>query len=48
MPAKQQRMILVVDDEPDIRKLVSAMLTRCGYSVMSAATGEIAIEALQE
>ena len=43
MPEKQQSTILVVDDEPEIRKLVSAMLTRCGYRVMSAATGESAI-----
>ncbi len=35
--------ILVVDDEPEIRKLVSAMLTRNGYSVLSADTGENAV-----
>jgi CheY-like chemotaxis protein len=35
--------ILVVDDEPEIRKLVSAMLTRNGYKVVSADTGENAV-----
>ena len=37
------KTILVVDDEPEIRKLVSAMLTRSGYRVSSADTGENAI-----
>jgi DNA-binding NtrC family response regulator len=35
--------ILVVDDEPDIRKLVAAMLTRNGYRVLIADSGESAI-----
>jgi two-component system cell cycle sensor histidine kinase/response regulator CckA len=43
MSDKRQSTILVVDDEPEIRKLVSAMLTRCGYRVLSADTGESAI-----
>jgi CheY-like chemotaxis protein len=37
------KTILVVDDEPEIRKLVSAMLTRSGYRVVSADTGENAM-----
>ena len=37
------KTILVVDDEPEIRKLVAAMLTRSGYRVLSADTGENAI-----
>ena len=37
------KTIIVVDDEPEIRKLVAAMLTRSGYSVLSADTGENAI-----
>jgi two-component system, cell cycle sensor histidine kinase and response regulator CckA len=44
MPAKAQRTILVVDDEPEIRKLVAAMLTRNGYTVLSADTGENAVK----
>lgn len=37
------KTILVVDDEPEIRKLVTAMLTRSGYRVLMADTGENAI-----
>jgi two-component system cell cycle sensor histidine kinase/response regulator CckA len=33
----------VVDDEPEIRKLVSAILTRKGFRVISADTGENAV-----
>jgi|SRR5579863_2880130 len=44
MTDKRQSTILVVDDEPEIRKLVSAMLTRSGYRVLSADTGESAVE----
>ena len=36
--------ILVVDDEPEIRKLVSAMLTQKGYQILLADTGEQAIK----
>jgi two-component system cell cycle sensor histidine kinase/response regulator CckA len=36
--------ILVVDDEPEIRKLVSAMLTHRGYRIILAETGEQAIK----
>ncbi len=35
--------VLVVDDEPEVRKLVAAMLVRNGYKVISADTGENAI-----
>ncbi len=43
MSDKAKQTILVVDDEPEIRKLVAAMLTRNGYSVLSADCGENAI-----
>src|SRR6267154_2606617 len=43
MSDQNPKTILVVDDEPEIRKLVSAMLTRSGYRVLSADTGENAI-----
>jgi DNA-binding NtrC family response regulator len=43
MSDRQARTILVVDDEPDIRKLVTAMLTRSGYRVLTADTGENAV-----
>ena len=35
--------VLVVDDEPEIRKLVTAMLARNGYRVLSADSGENAL-----
>jgi DNA-binding NtrC family response regulator len=43
MPDEQPQKVLVVDDEPEIRKLVAAMLARNGYRVVSADTGENAI-----
>src|SRR5271165_2620048 len=43
MSETQARTILVVDDEPEIRKLVTAMLTRNGYRVLTADTGDNAI-----
>ena len=39
----EKQTILVVDDEPEIRKLVTVMLTRAGYAVISADTGENAL-----
>jgi DNA-binding NtrC family response regulator len=52
MPATQatQRVtatgktVLVLDDEPDVRKVVSAMLTSNGYTVLTANSGENAIK----
>src|ERR1700733_6221744 len=43
MPNEQSPKVLVVDDEPEIRKLVTAMLARNGYRVLSADSGENAI-----
>ncbi len=41
------RTILVVDDEPDVRKLVAKMLTKDGYRVHTADNGENAIKLFQ-
>jgi two-component system cell cycle sensor histidine kinase/response regulator CckA len=38
-----KKTILVVDDEPEVRKLVSAMVGQFGYSVMTADSGEHAL-----
>lgn len=38
--------VLVVDDEPSIRKLVKLSLTKAGYEVVEAQDGEEAIKAL--
>lgn len=36
--------ILIVDDEPQIRRIVSVALAGCGYAVTEAASGEEALE----
>lgn len=41
------RAILVVDDEPDVLKLVARMLARDGYRVHAADNGENAIRLFQ-
>jgi two-component system cell cycle sensor histidine kinase/response regulator CckA len=43
-----KKTILVVDDEPEIRKLVSAMLTPHGYQIILADTGEQAIKTFRK
>jgi two-component system cell cycle sensor histidine kinase/response regulator CckA len=43
MSNERSNKILVVDDEPEVRKLVAAMLTRNGYQILSADTGDNAI-----
>jgi len=40
----QKQTILVVDDEPEVRKLVGAMLSRDGYKVIVSDSGEPAIK----
>lgn len=46
MSAKQS--VLVVDDDPEIRKLLVASLTRLGFAVSQAADGRSAIARLGE
>ena len=41
-------MILVVDDERDVRNLVRILAERAGYRVTEAGTGEEALRILQE
>src|ERR1700693_4096797 len=43
MQAENRKTILVVDDEPEIRKLVSAMITQFGYNALTADSGEHAL-----
>lgn len=43
----KQAKILVVDDEPAIRRLLSAGLTRVGYRVVEAGTARDALSAMQ-
>ncbi|MEE8124682.1 MAG: response regulator [Nitrospirales bacterium] len=40
--------VLVVDDEPDVRKVIKRILTQAGYDVIEAEDGEKAIETINE
>lgn len=40
--------ILVVDDEPDVRKSVRLILTKAGYEVVEAEDGEKGIKAIKD
>ena len=42
------RTILLVDDDPSVRKIVADMLERSGYGALAAADGESALAALRE
>jgi CheY-like chemotaxis protein len=44
---KIQKNILVVDDEPDIREILTAILDRNGYSVLTASNGLEALDILK-
>jgi two-component system, cell cycle sensor histidine kinase and response regulator CckA len=41
--AEDKKTILVVDDEPEIRKLVGAMVSQAGYTAITADSGEHAL-----
>jgi len=43
MTSEERKTILVVDDEPEIRKLVSAMVTQFGYNALTADSGDHAL-----
>ena len=43
----QKALILVIDDEPHVRKLVRANLESSGYKVLTAADGEEALETVE-
>lgn len=40
-------MILTVEDQPNIRRLITYVLTKSGYKVMQAEDGEAAVHVLQ-
>ena len=41
-------LVLVVDDEPVIREMAREMLEMCGYEVLAAENGEVALELFQQ
>ena len=47
-PPANGKTILVLDDEADVRKLVNVMLTRNGYKVLIADSGNNAIKTFQK
>ena len=47
-PNAPRKTVLVLDDEPEMRKLVSIILTNYGYSVLLASDGEDAIRIFQK
>jgi len=48
MMIPEQKQILVVDDEPNLRKVLSAQLARDGYDVHTAEDGEQALSILEQ
>src|ERR1700728_772820 len=46
LPEKKQ--VLIVDDEPNLRKILSAQLSRDGYDVLTADDGEQGLSILKE
>jgi two-component system cell cycle sensor histidine kinase/response regulator CckA len=43
MPDTGPKTILIVDDEPEVRKLVAAMVTQFGHQAITADSGEHAL-----
>jgi nitrogen regulation protein NR(I) len=46
LPEKKQ--VLIVDDEPNLRRILAAQLSRDGYDVLTAEDGEQGLEVLRE
>ena len=48
MALRSQRTVLIADDEVNLRKVLSAMLRREGFEVLTAADGEGAVDLLKK
>src|SRR5882672_3741837 len=44
----ERKQVLIVDDEPNLRKILSAQLSRDGYDVLTAEDGEEGLQLLRE
>jgi CheY-like chemotaxis protein len=42
------RTVLVVDDEPDVLRLIQSILSEAGYQVVTASNGESAVKAFEK
>jgi two-component system, OmpR family, alkaline phosphatase synthesis response regulator PhoP len=47
MPERAQKLVMVVDDDPDFLEFVSIVLEAGGYEVRTAATADAALQAMQ-
>lgn len=47
MTEQQGPKILVIDDEDDLRWMLSRVLAHCGYQVVAVASGELGIEKMK-
>src|SRR6266478_4527285 len=45
--ADQKIVVLVVEDEPDIREIASSALSECGYRVVCAPNADVAIDLMR-
>jgi CheY-like chemotaxis protein len=48
MQLSRESTVLIVDDEPEIRRLASAQLQEAGYATVEAATAEQALVLMDE
>ena len=48
MPQAEEKTILVVDDEPDVRQYLEMVLRDAGFRVVTAGDGEEAMEKIRE
>ena len=44
----EKKQVLIVDDEPNLRKILAAQLARDGYDVLTAEDGEVGLQMLRE
>lgn len=47
MPVPQDYTLLIVDDEPNLRKVLGALLSKDGYEVLEAESGKAALDVLR-
>ena len=47
MPRAEDKTVLVVDDEPNVREYLKTVLEDAGFNVITAADGQIALEMIQ-